>query len=96
MDFGFVRGKYNAKTEDGPRVTSKDGFISYLLTIDVYTRYMWVFPTVGKSISTTIVDFFLNKDGNRYVHTKNGGNWSKATISNVSITSITISLKPPV
>ena len=45
----FFRGKYKLKTEDGPLITSKDGFNAYLLIMDVYSRYMWVFPTTGKS-----------------------------------------------
>ena len=45
--------------------------------MDVYPRYMWLFPTVGKSPPINIIDDFLerygNKDGNRIVRTHNGG-----------------------
>ena len=100
MDFGFVRGKYKIKKEDGPLITSKDGFNSYLLIMDVHTRYMWVFPTIGKSPPIAIVDSFLdrygNKDGNRYVRTDNGGNLPKGTYSNDSFASIIIFWRPQV
>ena len=44
MDFGFVRGStYTIKQENGPTITSKDGYNSYLLIIDRVTRYMWFF-----------------------------------------------------
>ena len=40
MDFGFVRGSgYKVKGEDGPTITSIDGYNSYLIIIDRVTRY---------------------------------------------------------
>ena len=53
MDFGFVRGSsYTIKQEDGPPITSKEGYNSYLLIIDRATRYMWVFLTSSKEPPT--------------------------------------------
>lgn len=44
IDFGFVRGSnYTIKQENGPTITSKDGYNSYFLVIDRSTRYTWIF-----------------------------------------------------
>ena len=49
MDFGFVRGSaYTIKQEEGPTVTSKDGYNSYLIIIDRATRYTWIFLRATK------------------------------------------------
>ena len=41
MDFGFVRGSnYSVKTEDGPTVTSIDGYNSYLIIVDSHQVHM--------------------------------------------------------
>lgn len=65
------------KQENGPLITSKDGFNAYFLIMDVHSRYMWVFPTLGKSPPIFIVESFLerysNKNGNRSIRTDNGG-----------------------
>ena len=62
MDFGFVRGStYTIKQEDGPTITSKDGYNSYLLIIDRATRYMWVFLTTSKHPPISIAQRVLHK-----------------------------------
>ena len=49
MDFGFVCGSnYTTKQENGPTITSKDGYDSYLIVEDRVTRYMRIFLTVSK------------------------------------------------
>ena len=57
MDFGFV--KYKAKDGSGKLMRSRQGFGSYLLIVDEYTRYMWVFPTKSKEAPVQVVDQFL-------------------------------------
>ena len=62
MDFGFVRGtNYSVKTEDGPTITSKDGYNSYLIIGDRATRYTWIFLTSSKHPPVNIVRKFLRK-----------------------------------
>ena len=67
MYFGFVRGEFRLKQEGGPLIISKDGFNAYLLIMDVYSRYMWVFPTLGKSSPISIVESFLVRYGEKVV-----------------------------
>ena len=55
MDFGFVCGSYKLKTENGPLVTSKDGFNSYLLIMDVYSHYMWVSPLLANPLLSPLL-----------------------------------------
>ena len=44
IDFGFMKGSgYCHKDEEGPTITSIDGYRSYFIVIDRCTRYMWVF-----------------------------------------------------
>ena len=78
MDFGFVRGStYTIKQEDGPTITSKDGYNSYLLIIDRATRYMWVFLTTSKhppiSIAQRVLNKFKTTNPHRTVRTDQGG-----------------------
>ena len=49
LDYGFVRGDTIFKNEDGALLTSKDGYNCYLLIVDKYSRYMWVFLFANKS-----------------------------------------------
>ena len=50
MDMGFVRGSgYDVKDEDGKRITSLDGYNSYLIIIDQKTRRHWIFLTKNKN-----------------------------------------------
>ena len=43
MDFGFMKGK-----QDNISLRSHDGYNSYLLIIDYYTRYLWIFLSKNK------------------------------------------------
>ena len=77
MDFGFVRGSsYTIKQEDGPTITSKEGYNSYLLIIDRATRYMWVFLTSSKEppteIARKVLQKFKSPDTHRIVRTDQG------------------------
>lgn len=49
MDYGFVRGSdFKEVNEKGSIVTSRDGYNSYLIIVDAYTRYTWVYLTSDK------------------------------------------------
>ena len=77
MDFGFVRGSTcTKKQEDGPTITSKNGYNSYILIVDQATRYMWVFLTSNKQPSTELARKVLRKfastDRQRTVRTDQG------------------------
>ena len=49
MDYGFVRGSdWSRKENDGKLVTSIDKYRSYLLVIDRYSRYIWIYLTKSK------------------------------------------------
>ena len=56
IDFGFVRISYTVKANDNsPLLSSKYGYNAYFLIIDEFTRYTWIFPTVGKKPPIEIV-----------------------------------------
>lgn len=64
MDFGFVRGSsYKSTNEKGKLVTSKDGYNSYLLIVDAFTRYSWVFLTSTKHPPIQTIKTFLEQYG---------------------------------
>ena len=49
MDYGFVRGSdWSRKENDGKLVTCIDKYRSYLLVIDRYSRYIWIYLTKSK------------------------------------------------
>ena len=78
MDFGFVRGSnYTIKTEDGPTVTSIDGYNSYLIIVDRATRYIWLFLTKSKhppvDIARKVLKKFRSDHKHRTVRTDQGG-----------------------
>ena len=58
MDFGFVRGKKNNIS-----VRSHDGYRAYLLIVDHFTRYGWVFLSKNKNPPIATVRYFLNSYG---------------------------------
>ena len=69
MDFGFIRGsQYTIKTEEGPTITSKDGYNSYLLIIDRATRYTWVFLSKSKHPPVDIAREILRKFKANHTH----------------------------
>jgi len=78
MDFGFVRGSnYTVKTEDGPTVTSIDGYNSYLIIVDRATRYIWLFLTKSKhppiDIARKVLKKFRSDHKHCTVRTDQGG-----------------------
>ena len=83
MDFGFIRGP----SSDGKRGhlrSCRNGYNSYLLIVDVATRYMWSFPTSSKDVPCQLIEKFLDKYGNkdptadRIVRTDLGGELAKS------------------
>ena len=83
MDFGFVRGKHAVKTEDGPLVTSRDGYNCYLLIADEYSQHLWIFLFAGKSPPIDTIKQFLDthgiKSGLRRIRTDQGGELAGST-----------------
>ena len=78
MDFGLVRGSaYKVKNENGPTITSIDGFNSYLIIVDRVIRYIWIFLTTSKAPPINIAQRVLNKfksnNPHRTVRTDQGG-----------------------
>ena len=64
MDFGFGRGSaYKEKNNKGKIVTSRDSYNSYLIIVDAYTRYTWIFLSATKQPHLQIVEEFLQKFG---------------------------------
>jgi len=67
MDMGFVRGSgYSTKDEDGRRVTSLDGYNSYLIIVDRKTRRHWIFLTKSKSPPIQFCTKFLQQNKCRF------------------------------
>ena len=54
IDFGFMRGEFSEKDQNGKIITSIDGFNSYALIVDKATRWMWILLTKTK---TPPIDF---------------------------------------
>ena len=92
MDFGFVRGKeiLQPKASENftenhhqPILTSKDGFNCYLLVVDEYSRYLWIFLFASKSPPVDTVTKFLNthglSSGPKWIRTDQGGELAKST-----------------
>lgn len=64
MDFGFVRGTgFSTTDEKGKIVTSRDGYNSYLIIVDSFTRYTWTFLSASKEPPLEIVKSFLDRNG---------------------------------
>ena len=83
MDYGFVRGNDTVKNKEGPLITSNDGYNCYLMIIDEFSRYMWLFLFADKSPPIDTIKNFLDtnglKDGLRQVRTDQGGELSRST-----------------
>ena len=85
MDFGFVRGEdhkeYNSKLRRF--ITSIDGFNSYLIIVDSFTRYTWIYLTSTKEPPIDLVSQFLDdhglKIGPRFIRTDQGGELFKSS-----------------
>ena len=91
MDYGFVRGKEILEDDKPPSpdntheplMTSKDGYNCYLLIVDEFSRYRWVFLFASKSPPTDTITTFLNKhglpSGSKWVRRDQGGELAKST-----------------
>jgi len=85
MDMGFARGSgFQTKDDEGRRITSLDGYNSYLLIIDRKTRRLWVFLTKSKAPPITTARDFLQKNGCRFstrkiIRTDQGGELWRST-----------------
>ena len=86
MNFDFVLGSdWSFKNEGGKLITSIDGFRSYLIVVDMVTRYKWVFLTTTKSPPLKEVDSILRKfkhsvvNVHATVRTDQGGELGKST-----------------
>jgi hypothetical protein len=80
IDFGFMRASSASflKTPKATRVVlSHDGFSSYLIIADAYSRYTWVFLTASKDAPVVILAKFLAthglKTGYRAIRVDQGG-----------------------
>ena len=84
MDFGFVRGSdYKSKNEKGKLITSRDGYNSYLIVVDSFTRYTWVFLSSKKDPPMQTVKMFLYRYGlkhgiNRQIRCDQGGELARS------------------
>ena len=96
MDFGFVQVK-NDETSN-KLLRSRQGFSSYLLIIDEYTRYMWAFPTKSKSPPSDIIDQFLiqykRSSGLRRIRTDLGKELARSTLVRTTISKHGYTLEP--
>ena len=63
MDYGFMRGANDTRNN----IRSHEGYNCYLLIVDYYTRYTWVFLSKNKNpplkLLTTFLQTYGNKDG---------------------------------
>ena len=65
VDYGFVRGKEFFKSEDGPLITSKDGYNCYLLIVDEHSHHLWVFLFSDKYPPIKTIANFLSTQGRK-------------------------------
>ena len=93
MDFGFMRGAQGDRTN----IPSHEGYNSYLLIVDYYTRYIWVFLSKNKSPPIRVVSNFLNtygnKDGTRIIRTDQGGELARSNSFKETVESAQYSLE---
>ena len=78
MDFGFVRGSaYKVKNETEPTITIIDGFNSYLVIVERFTRYIWIFLTTPKTppinAAQRVLDKFKSNNFHRTFRTDQDG-----------------------
>ena len=78
MDFGFMKGKH-----DNISVRSHDGYNSYLLIVDYFTRYIWTFLSKNKNPPIKVLTKFLRtygrKNGVRVIRTDQGGELARSS-----------------
>ena len=100
MDFGFVRGSaFKSINEKGKIVTSRDGYNSYLIIVDSYTRYTWIYLSSSKHPPLTIVKQFLDRYGIqngtlRQVRCDQGGELAKSSKFREMVQSTGYSVEP--
>ena len=79
MDFGFMSAKVNQQI-----ITSHDGYKCYLLIVDLFTRYLWVFLSKNKHPPIKVMKQFLrtygNKEGTRIIRTDQGGELARSAL----------------
>lgn len=100
MDFGFVRGtEYKSRNEKGTMVTSRDGYNSYLIIVDSYTRYAWVFLSATKDPPLNTVRSFLNRYGlttgtQRQIRCDQGGELARSAKFRETVQACGYSIEP--
>ena len=92
MDFGFMSAKVNQQL-----ITSHDGYKCYLLIVDLFTRYLWVFLSKNKHPPIKVTKQFLrtygNKSGTRIVRTDQGGELARSALFRSAIQEASYSLE---
>ena len=92
MDFGFMSAKVNKQI-----INSHDGYKCYLLIIDLYTRYLWVFLSKNKHPPIRVMKQFLrtygNKEGTRMVRTDQGGELARSALFRQALQDASYSIK---
>jgi hypothetical protein len=78
MDFGFLRASqadYSRPDKTKERVvTSFDGYNSYLLIVDEYTKYVWVYLCVSKEPPIELINLHLDQFNTKgYIRCDQGG-----------------------
>jgi hypothetical protein len=72
MDFGYLRASQFNYSRPGKKsdrvVTSFDGYNSYLLIIDEYTKYVWVYLCVSKEPPLDLIHLHLDQFGAKSGH----------------------------
>ena len=79
MDFGFMSAR-----EGKELIRSHDGYNCYLLIVDLFTRYLWIFLSKNKHPPLQTVKQFLRtyglKKGVRIIRTDQGGELARSTL----------------
>ena len=79
MDFGFMSVRVGKEL-----IKSHDGYNCYLLIVDLFTRYLWIFLSKNKHPPLKTIKQFLRtyglKKGVRIIRTDQGGELSKSTL----------------
>ena len=79
IDFGFMSAR-----EGKDIIKSHDGYNCYLLIVDLFTRYLWIFLSKNKHPPLRTIKQFLRtyglKEGVRIIRTDQGGELSKSTL----------------
>jgi hypothetical protein len=72
MDFGYLRAStfdFSRPDKHSDRVvTSFDGYNSYLLIIDEYTKYVWIYLCVSKEPPIALIHLHLDQFGAKSIH----------------------------